>query len=77
MFNQVTMDNARKLKGKIEDAPCPLAVFVCFGDITCTKSTTEAFSERYRKRPHHLMGIYDVNVDIKTLAEDLFYMGIK
>lgn len=74
----VTKNEANKLLDRINAAHVPIAVFSRHGNYICTKSTTDRFSELMRgDRQRDLMGVYDHDVMLEWLEDDLAYMGVR
>jgi hypothetical protein len=67
---------AMYLFNKIESAKVPLAIFVINGAVKATKVNTNLFAEAFIKMSDKLMGVYNSDVELKWLEDDLKYMGM-
>lgn len=78
VHNQITISAAQKIIGKIDSANVPLALFkVGYGSWQATRTNTQFFNDKLRQRPDHLIGVYDCNVTMEELCDDLSTMGVK
>lgn len=74
----ITKTEASKLLDRINAARCGIAVFSRHGNYICTKVTTGRFEELLRgDRLRDLMGVYDHDVMLDWLEDDLAYMGVR
>ena len=70
MPNQITLQAAKKLMDKIDNANVPLAVFAAYGSWTATKITTQSFKDQLRLRPNTFVGVYDICCKLEDVAAD-------
>ncbi len=75
---QITKQAAVAVLNKIDSATDPLALFSngC-GGYTLTKVTTQAFRQRLAKYPDTFVAIYDINVPLSHIEDDLAEAGVK
>jgi hypothetical protein len=77
LHNAITQAAAQKIIAKVDSAKVPLAVFKA-GHMSwqATRTTSQLYKDSLQKVPRDLIGVYDFNVTIGDLCDDLFVMGI-
>jgi len=68
---------AQKIIDKIIDSDSPIGVVVTKDGFLCRTAETAQFQKVARLNPHIVVGIYDCNVNMKDLMDDLAFSGIK
>ena len=78
MISPITKKAAAALLTKLESSRGNVGVFVTKGGgVRTTKVITALFRDMVRTNPETLMGVYNEEVLIPYLEEDLHFMGVR
>lgn len=77
MHNQITKQAAQLFLDKLEMSPVPMGLFAQHGSWSATRVTTDSFQRQVRLHPETFRGVFDVNVSIEALQDELAAAGVK
>ena len=77
MHNDITKQAAQKVISKI-DVMGEIALFKAgHASWEVTRTNTDSFKNKLRLRPDNFVGVYDINVRLEDIMDDLFIIGVR